>query len=213
MVAKTFANTTDDEDSHLPGRRRDPKVEKRILEVALRQLSQLGYGRMSLDSIAVEAQVGKPTIYRRWSSKADVATAALRTLQIAEPEASTGTSAGDLTRILENFGKSLLRPNGISLIGTVLAEEHHNPELLARFRERIVAPRRKMLRAVLERAQSRNELRPDVDLDCITSMLVGAYYGRYLANPKIPVSFASQIVEAVWCGISKFRRYNKRSTP
>lgn len=191
-----------------PGRRRNPEVERRILEAALRQLGSEGYSRMSLDNVAAEAGVSKPTIYRRWSSKADLATAALRALQISEPVVDTGSTAGDLIQILENFRRSLLRPNGMSLIGTVLAEERHTPELLARFRERIVAPRRQMLRAVLERARTRHELREEVDLDCVTSLLVGAYYGRYLANPKIPPRYAAQIVEAVWNGIHRPGRYN-----
>src|SRR5450631_3926094 len=86
---------------HAPGRRRDPGVEQRILEVALRRLGREGYSRMSLDNVALEAGVSKPTIYRRWSGKADLATAALRTLQISETAVDTGSTAGDLTRILE----------------------------------------------------------------------------------------------------------------
>ena len=36
---------------------------------------------MSMDAVASEAGVTKPTVYRRWSSKADLATAALAELQ------------------------------------------------------------------------------------------------------------------------------------
>jgi len=97
---------------------------------------------MSLDAVAAESGSSKPTIYRRWRSKADLATAALNTIQFAEPHVDTGSTVGDLTRTLENFFRSLLRPNGMSLIGTVLAEEAHTPELLALFRVRLVATRR-----------------------------------------------------------------------
>jgi len=61
--------------------------------------------------------------------------------------------------ILENFCRSLMRPNDMSLSGTVLAEEGLTPELLRLFRARLVIPRRAMLRAVLKRAQSQNLLR------------------------------------------------------
>lgn len=185
------------------GRPRSLETEQRILAVALRRLAEDGYSRMSLDAVAAEAGASKPTIYRRWSSKADLATAALRTLQLGEPPVDTGSSAADLIGVLENFCRSLLRPNGMSLVGTVLAEEAHTPELLQLFRERLVVPRRTMLRTILQRAQQRNELRPGVNLDLVASMLVGAFYGRYLAGSKIPAAFAAELVDVVWRGIAR----------
>jgi len=185
-----------------PGRPRSYETESRILEVALRRLAEDGYSRMSLDAVAAEAGASKPTMYRRWSSKADMTTAALRTIQLSEPPVDTGSTAGDLKGTLKNFCRSLLRSNGMALIGTVLAEESHTPELLTLFRERIVAPRRAMLRAILERAEKRKELRPGVDLDCAVNMLVGAFYGRYLASSEIPSSFPGELVEMVLNGIA-----------
>jgi len=193
-----------------PGRPRDPETEQRILDVALRLLAEEGYSRMSLDGVAAEAGVSKPTIYRRWSSKADLATAALRGIQTAEPRPDTGSTVGDLTASLENFSRSLLRPNGMSLIGTVLAEESHTPELLRLFRERIVTPRRIMLRAILETASRRGEIREGFDLDVPVQMLVGAFYARYLATSKVPAGFARELVEVVWMGIAAGRK--KQST-
>ena len=185
-----------------PGRPRDPETESRILQAALRQLAEDGYNRMSLDAVALEAGVSKPTMYRRWSSKADMATAALRTIQLSEPPVDTGSTVGDLACALRNFSRSLLRPNGMALIGTVLAEEAHTPKLLRLFRERIVTPRRAMVRGIPERAEERRELRPGVDLDCVVNMLVGAFYARYLATSKIPPSFPGELAEIVWNGIA-----------
>jgi len=192
----------DSSSNRAPGRPRDAGTESRILEVALRLLSEDGYSRMSLDAVAAEAGASKPTLYRRWSSKADLATAALRTIQLSEPPVETGSTRGDLQAALENFRRSLLRPNGMALIGTVLAEESHTPDLLSLFRERIVAPRRAMLRAILERARRRKELRPGVNLDCAVNMLVGAFYARYLASSEVPSSFAGELAEIVWNGIA-----------
>ena len=186
-----------------PGRPRDPETERRILEVALRLLREEGYTRMSVDGVAEEAGVSKPTIYRRWASKADLATAALRTLQLQEPEVDTGSTLGDLTRTLENFCRSLMRPNGMSLIGTVLAEEGHTPELIGLFRERLVAPRRAKVRAILEKARERGEIRAGVELDGAVNMLIGAFYARYLIDSRIPEYYARQLVEIVWRGIAK----------
>jgi len=185
-----------------PGRPRDAETEARILQAALRLLAEQGYSRMSLDAVAAESGSSKPTIYRRWNSKAALATAALNTLQLAEPPADTGSTVGDLTRTLENFSRSLLRPNGMSLIGTVLAEEAHTPELLALFRARLVATRRNMLQSILLRAQKRKELRRAVNLDCVVNMLIGAFYARYLATSTVPPDFARELVAIIWTGIA-----------
>ena len=185
------------------GRPRDKETERRILEVTVRLLAEEGYSRMSIDGVAAAAGVSKPTIYRRWSGKADLATAAICTIRLAEPEISTGSTVGDLTAALQNFSRSLLRPNGMALVGTVLAEERHTPELLALFRERLVMPRRTIIRGILERARRHRGLRPGVDLDVSVSMLVGAFYARYLATSNVPSRFAQTIVGTVWTGICK----------
>jgi AcrR family transcriptional regulator len=158
---------------------------------------------MSVDNVAAEAGVSKPTIYRRWPGKAELATAAVRTIQIAEPAVNTGSTEGDLRAALENMQRSLLRPNGMSLIGTVLAEEAHTPELLALFRERLVGPRRRQLKEILERAKARRELRRSVDPETVASLLVGAFYARYLAASEVPGGFAGEIVDLVWTGIAR----------
>ena len=188
------------------GRPRDPETERRILDATLRHLAEEGYSRMSVDNIALSAGVSKPTIYRRWPGKADLATAALRTLQLSEPAVDTGSTTGDLIATLENFSRSLLRPNGLSLIGTVLAEEAHTPELLALFRERLVVPRRRMLRDILEHAKRNGELRRGANLDAAVNLLVGAYYARYLAASAIPAGFSRELVLLVWPGLVRQRR-------
>jgi len=73
------------------GRPRDPEVEKRILDVTLLLLQEQGFSRMSIDAIADAAGVSKPTIYRRWTGKADIATAALTQLRISEPPVISGS--------------------------------------------------------------------------------------------------------------------------
>jgi predicted nucleotidyltransferase len=87
------------------------------------------------------------------------------------------------------------------MLGTVLAEENDAPELLALFRERLVTPRRRELRAVLEAARERGELRPGADLDVAVSALVGALIARYLAGEPLGGRFLSTLVDTVLDGV------------
>jgi AcrR family transcriptional regulator len=158
---------------------------------------------MSIAAIAADAGVTKPTIYRRWPSKADLVTAALAHLQEQAPPPTTGVTREDLCAILRNVQTTLLRPHGMALLGTLLVEERHAPELIELFRERVLRPRRAMLRAVLERAQQRDELRLDVSLEAAVNMLVGSYYARYLTGDGLPYDWSEQVVAAVWDGIAR----------
>lgn len=184
-----------------PGRPRDAETERRILEAALRLLRENGYDGMSVDAVALEAKVSKPTIYRRWASKEELATAAVSTLRLVEPPIAAGTAKQELIRALDNFSRSLLRPNGMSLIGTVLAQELHTPDLIRLFRERIVRPRRQLLRAILERARKNGEIRRDADLESAVNLLIGAFYARYLVDSKVPTNFARDLVNLLWKGL------------
>lgn len=180
-----------------PGRPREPHTDERILEAALRLMAQQGFVRMSMDAVAAEAGVTRPTIYRRWPSKIELAMAALVAYcDVSLPEV-VGDRRTDLIAEMEHFRRALLRPNGMSLLGTVLAEEHETPELLAAFRKYLVVPRRQRLTALLAAAQSRGEMRKDADIGLAVNMLVGALYAQYLAATPFAEDWSTHVVDVV----------------
>jgi len=183
------------------GRPRDPDLDRRILDAALDQMREVGYAGMSVEQVARAAGVPKPTLYRRWASKPDLATAALARLQSQEPPPRGGTARDEVLAILREFGRNLTRPHGLAMIGTLLAEETRHPELIELFRTRIVDRRRAIIRDALKRGRERGELRDDVDLEAVTSLLVGSFYGRHLTGKGIPRTWASRVVATVWRGI------------
>src|ERR1700722_2208008 len=60
-----------------PGRPRDPGYDKVILDATLEILNDKGYAGLTIDGVAPRTGVGRPTIYRRWASKAALVIAAL----------------------------------------------------------------------------------------------------------------------------------------
>jgi AcrR family transcriptional regulator len=169
----------------------------------LRHLAEDGYSRMSVDAIAAEAGTTKPTLYRRWPTKGDLAVAALSYYQVQAQPTPTGSTADDLRAVLHDFQRKLLRPYGMAMIGTLLAEERHTPELIARFREQIVQPRRKLLLHVLEQARERGELRPEADLEAAVNLLIGSFYARYLTGLGVPSDWPERVVNALLDGVRK----------
>ena len=183
------------------GRPRDHSIDLAVLQATQRSLATNGYHRMSLEAIAAEAGTTKATVYKRWSSKADLATAAVSALIEQESPPETGSARGDLVAYLDIFRHHIELDHGMGIIGALLAEERHTPELLSLFRERILLPRRLLIRRVLENAAAKGELRENTDLDSAVGMLIGSYYAEYITGREIPKDWAEITVGIIWSGI------------
>ncbi len=183
------------------GRPRDHSIDLAVLQATQRNLAANGYHRMSLEVIAAEAGTTKATVYKRWSSKADLATAAISAFIEQEMPPETGSARGDLVSYLDIFRRRIEQDHGMGIIGALLAEERHTPELLGLFRERILLPRRLLIRRALEKAAAEGELRENLDLDPAVGMLIGSYYAEYITGREIPEDWAETAVEIIWSGI------------
>jgi hypothetical protein len=86
--------------------------------------------------------------------KAELATAAIAALSTAHTREATDDPYADLIAELQAFRSGVTRPDGLSLVGTML-QRGTDPELVRLYRERLVIPRRTRLRTILERAVSR----------------------------------------------------------
>lgn len=183
------------------GRPRSAEKDEAILRAALELLAAQGYVRMTLDQVATAAGVSKSTIHLRWKTKADLLTAALAGLRMADAPPASGDIRTDLVDILRDFATTVERVNGMALIGTCLAEEPHTPELLALLRERTVLPRRALLREALEQAREAGQVRADADLEAATSALLGPFYADYMAGRGGQPEWAEQAVDLVLAGL------------
>jgi len=180
-----------------PGRPRAPDVDDRILQATLHMLAQHGFARLSIDAVAAAAGVTRPTIYRRYPNKIHLATAALIAYCDQIPCTYTGDLRHDLIAQMTHFRHALDRPYGMAMLGSMLAEEHDTPELLAVFREYLVLPRRAALRALLTEGQQRGQVAPDAPLELVIQMLIGAYYAQYLEGTPFDPDWSTQIVDTV----------------
>jgi AcrR family transcriptional regulator len=185
----------------LPGRPRSARVDDAILAAARAELAEHGYARMSVDGVAARAGVSKPSVYLRHRTKADLATAAIASMRVQPRPAPSDDVRADLVAHLRLLRAGLERPHGMAMLGTMLAEEHDTPELLKLFRERLVAPRRRELRAVLEAARARGELRDGANLDAAVNALVGGLLARYLAGEALGGRFVTTLVDTILNGL------------
>jgi AcrR family transcriptional regulator len=175
------------------GRPRNPELDRAILAAAEQQLREAGYAGMSLESVAAAAGTTVPAVRRRFRSKASVAVAVIDSLRVESMPAESGPPRSRALAVLRNFRANLQRRNSMAVAGTLLAEEHRHPELLAAFRHRLVEPRQALAEGI-----SSGELPDSADPDVLASMLIGSFYARYIATSDIPGDWAERTLRHVW---------------
>jgi AcrR family transcriptional regulator len=185
------------------GRPRSAVADENILSSALELLVERGYGGATIGAVAMHAHAGSQTIYRRYANRDEMLAAAIDWgVHVREVE-NTGDTRADLRMMLSAMAESMPRETTMGLLGTVLAEEHRHPVLLATYRRRVVWPRRRLIRAVLERGQKRGEIRQDAGLETVTDLLWGSMYARYMVGVEDEEGLFDQVMELVWAGIAE----------
>lgn len=179
------------------GRSRDTDIDTRVLRVAGRQLSRAGYDAMSLAAIAAEAGTTRQALYRRWATKAELAAAVVAQLADEETGRSSADPFGDLVRELADFQRGVSRTGRLSLVGTML-QDTTDGDVRAQYRARVVAPRRRRIRDILDRAAELKMIDADADLDVAVTMTTGSWYGRALAGDRPPEDWPARTAALIW---------------
>jgi AcrR family transcriptional regulator len=193
------------------GRPRDPSRDQAIIDAAIDVLVRDGYDRLSMEAVAAAACVGKATVYRRWSSKAELVIDAMATLKPAIDGIDTGTLDGDLElMIAASCSPHSQRLQRVMM--SICSALPREPELLEAFRTRFTEPRIARITDMLERARGRGELGPDVDVAMAASLVPSLMLQRALMTAK-PAGrvYAEQIVGSVLLPVLG-RRARPRST-
>lgn len=152
---------------------------------------------MSIVAVAEEAGTTRQALYRRWPSKADLATAAIASMSTADERPDTDDPFADLVAELTAFRDGVMRPNGISMVGSML-QEATDPALRELYRERIVAPRRARLRHILRRAVDLGFLDPEADLDHGVAAATGILYAQLLTGARVARNWPGRTATFVW---------------
>jgi AcrR family transcriptional regulator len=184
-----------------PGPQLDPEADRLLLEAAKRLLHDVGYARLTMDAVAREAGVARTTLYRRYRDKADLVSAAINGLRQPAGRANSGDARRDLVASLENVRRNF----DMSLAGTLLMEERHDPRLLELFRDRMVLPRRAIVRDVVLRGIESGQIRPDLDVERILDLLLGALFSAVLADGRPGPEWSEQTIDALWPALRRPR--------
>jgi AcrR family transcriptional regulator len=154
------------------GPRQRPRVEGdregEILDATVEVVAELGYDRLTMDAVATAAKASKATLYRRWSSKAElVVDAVTRAKGCPVPDdVDTGSLRGDLIAVsCEDEGFTAELP--MSVMAGLLTALHRDRDLQTAFQERFLAPRIAAMNRIYDRAVQRGEIAADVDIELL----------------------------------------------
>lgn len=185
----------------VPGRPRDPSRDRAILEAALELLAEEGYGGVSMEAVAHRAGVGKPTVYRRWPSKAALVVDAVAQLSSRSSIPAEGTVRERLTGTLAGLMRHLRTGPKGKIMAALVAELPHDPELARAVRAVFLERRRESIFLLLQEGIANGELRPDLDLELAADQLVGPVFARHLiTGGSLSPGLAPRIVEHLFDG-------------
>ncbi len=183
-----------------PGRPRDERASTAITAAALRQLDEVGYANITMESVASEAGVARATIYRRYRDKADLITTAIAANSTSHLVAGPSEDPrADLIAYLREFDDRFAE-GCLEVVGTLIGMRE-DPTALDLHRQRVVGPRMAYKRSLLERAQELGQLRQDADLDLALQMLTGSVFSRRVSGQPSREGWAERAVHTIWVGM------------
>lgn len=156
---------------------------------ATRQLlAQDGYDQLSIESVAREAGVSRPTIYRRWPSKVHLVFDAA----FGQPDGGELLSvSGDFDTDLHAFTRAVLAfwldPVVEAAALGILTERRRDPELHIRTQQLLDERTKDAFRSLVESGVEQGRVHPDVDVDMVYQTLIGtAFYTAHM-EPNVDI--------------------------
>ncbi|KUI28598.1 TetR/AcrR family transcriptional regulator [Mycobacterium sp. GA-2829] len=159
------------------GRRRDPLTRENVLASTRRILAGQGYDHVTVERVAREAGVSRPTVYRRWPSKAHIVfDAAFQTADSAEILSSTGDFAADLRRFVRAVLEFWREPAVYAAALGILAERQRDPELSIRAQQLLDKATQAAFTELVHDGVRQGAVPADVDPEFLYDTVVGSAF-------------------------------------
>ncbi|MFE9686946.1 TetR/AcrR family transcriptional regulator [Streptomyces sp. NPDC002701] len=207
--------------------RRNEKSRRAIYDAALALVSEIGYPKTTIEGIAARAGVGKQTIYRWWSSKAEVLMEAWVDLGAQTAEAAgngewtdgdgipdTGDVEADLKAVLRATVDELNDPRYEAPARALAAEGVGNPAFAKEFVATLLMPPLELYAQRLRAAQDAGQVRTEVDPYIARDLFVSPLAQRWLQGTgTLDHAYANKLVEYALYGIAPRESTRSQPTP
>jgi AcrR family transcriptional regulator len=180
-------------------RGRSARVVGAVLRATAEELGRAGYAALRVEDVAARSRVNKTTIYRRWPTKVDLVTAAIRHFADSPPPPDTGSVRDDLILLLKHTAKKTQTPLGRGIVRTIQLERAHpDVDLVTR---QMAAEHLRIRCLVVERGVLRGELPPGTDADLVVELTFAPVIRRVIAAHRpVDDAFIEAAVDVVLSG-------------
>lgn len=164
---------------------RSARIRETVMTGALAQLLEGGYASLTPAVVAARSGVDRATVYRRWPTRARLATDAI--LHFAEEAVeipNTGTLTSDLQRFAAAVAQMLGNPATLRLLSALAAAQAEDPELKTSA-GRFWRVRFDAAAEMLRRAADRGEATLPESASEALEMLVAPLYFRALVSGRL----------------------------
>lgn len=178
-------------------RRRDDVLLSAIRDATWAELIDHGYSGVTFEGVARRAKTGKPVLYRRYGSRAQMVTDALPTLRIELVEvAPTESLRGDIMILVETIVETW-QHIGIDTYRSLIAEA--DDATLQMFQARVAARADQTIRRALDAARERGEIGAATISDLVaTSIFALVRNELFFARRKIESNALAELVDSVY---------------
>jgi len=179
------------------GRPRSEDRTLRILQATLRLLEEIGYAQFSIEGVAALAKVGRPTVYRRFPTKAALVMEALKHTFGTDPAPNTGDLRQDLLVVQLGQVEFFNNPVVAAIVPGLMSDIQSDTTFADTWWNSFVEPRRQSVIRAVERAVERGEVGSGGDMETLCDVLTGPLICRaYLHGPrKVSKSFAFTCID------------------
>ncbi len=174
----------------------DDPVRTTILDTTYTLLIDKGYTEVTTDDIAAAARVSKATIYRYWRTKQELVVAAARMHFGAADAPDLGSFADEIRWILEHRLEDYREPGTLRLVGSLVGAATTDSQLQTLFTEWVEQLSR-AIRRVVQRGIARGDVRPEVDLLALETLVAGIVARTVVAQHSFSLATVERIVDLI----------------
>jgi AcrR family transcriptional regulator len=180
------------------GRPRSASARDAALRIASDLITREGIGAVTMEAVARLSGVGKPTLYRNWRNREELAMAALMSDGVPKTSVrETNTPKSDLLRHVMKVVSMLTSPSGRSA-ALMVASADPDSELSKAFRNQIMLASREEGRVLLQRILKHNGRQRTTDIEATLDMIYGPIFYRLLIGHRpVNEAFAKAILAEI----------------
>jgi len=184
------------------GRPRSNEAHLAVLQAAVEEWTDRGFAGMTIERVAARAGVARTTVYRHWSSLAELCMEALDRLREPFPTPAGENIHEDLLLLLRALRHMLTESRLGRLIPQLALEASRHPDISLTYWNEHLIRGSSTLAGVLRRGVAEGLIRPDLDLELAVDLLTGPLFKRSIW--QLPTSDADlqATIDTVLAGLA-----------